>query len=408
MNVETIRKDFPILSKEINNRPLIYLDNAATTHKPLQVIEAISDYYKEFNANPHRGAHALSYFSTEFYEQGRQKVKTFIGANGTDEIIFTHNTTEAINMVAKSFLEHILRPDDSITVAISDHHSCLIPPFEAAKRVGAGIDYLELDQYLISDEEIENKIHKGTKMVFIGHVSNVLGTINPIEKIIHRAKEVNAYVLIDGAQAVPHERIDVSKLDVDFYCFSGHKMLGPMGIGVLYGKKELLQQMLPYNYGGNMVNFVTKNKVDFKRAPHGFEAGTQNVEAVYGLTKAIDYLNHIGMDKIKEHERKLLDYALKQLNSIDGIELYGPEDLEYRTGVISFNLGDIHPHDIASVLDMDGIAVRSGYHCAQPLMNYLNLPSTCRASFYLYNNLKDIDFLVEGLLKARRYLTYGH
>lgn len=405
LNPYEIKKDFPMFNAEQNHN-LIYLDNAATTQKPTQVLNAIRDYYTSFNANPHRGAHRLSYLSTETYEKGRQNVADFIHSPDANSIVFTHNTTEAINMVARSFLGPLLKENDHITLSITDHHSCMLPPLSIAREKGAHADYLQLSSdYTLPLEEIEAKIHAKTKMVFIGHYSNVLGIPLPVEAIIKRAREVGAYVLIDGAQAVPHMPIDVTELDADFYTFSAHKMLGPMGIGVLYGKYNLLQRMLPYNYGGNMVNFVDEEEISYKDAPHGLEAGTQNVEGVHAFSAAIDYLRQVGMDNIHAHQQQLITYAVEKLKEVPGIELYIPEDITCLSGLISFNMDNVHPHDVASILDMRGIAIRSGFHCAQPLMKSLELPSTCRASFYIYNSKEDVDALVEGLKEVRRLFS---
>lgn len=407
INSQLIKEDFPILKEKVGSYPLTYLDNAATTQKPKVVVDAIAEYYYKINANPHRGAHTLSHLATEAYEKGRETVANFIGASDVNTIVFTHNTTEAINLVAKTFLKTILSNDDHITVSVTDHHSCMLPAMNIADNIGANIDQLTINQdYDITDTEIKSKIHAKTKMVFIGHISNVLGSKNPIEAIIKRCREVGAYILVDGAQAVPHMPINVEELDVDFYCFSAHKMLGPMGIGVLYGKSHLLKEMTPYNHGGNMVNFVTGDEISYKDAPHKFEAGTQNVEGVYAFTKAIEYLNELGMDQVKDHEEELLTYALEQLETIHGLKIYGTKDPKSMSGVLSFNIEGIHPHDIASILDMRGIAIRSGFHCAQPLMQALELPSTCRVSFYIYNDKEDIDALVQGLIEARRLLHY--
>lgn len=401
-----IRKDFPILNQEVHSHPLIYLDNAATTQKPLQVLSKMTSYYEHYNANPHRGAHYLSHKSTELYEKSRKTVADFIGAT-QDEIIFTRNTSEAINMVARGYIKPLLQSGDEVVTSIADHHSCMLPLRQVAKEQGASLKYLTLNnRYEIDLEDIDAKITSKTKVIFLSHVTNVFGTLNPIEAIIKKGRDVGATILIDGAQAVPHQNIHVKELDADFYCFSGHKMLGPLGIGVLYGKKDLLEKMNPIYYGGSMVDFVDEQDIYLKSSPHKFEAGTPPVAEAIGLAEAIVYLQAIGMNEIEKHEKSLMDHAVSRLDEVIDATFYLPPE-KSRTSILAFSLDGIHPHDVASVLDMKGIAVRSGFHCAGPLHQHLKLPPTCRASFYLYNTLQDVDVFIDTLKDLRRCL-YGH
>lgn len=401
-----IKEDFPILKEEANGHPLVYLDNGATTQKPEVVLGAMTDYYLKANANPHRGSHYLSNLSTEHYENARQTVADFIGSS-SEEVVFTRNTSESINLVAHGLIKDLLSEGDEVVTSIADHHSCMLPLRQVAQEKGAKLHYLAMTKdYDLDLSSLHEVINAHTKVIFLGHVSNVVGTLHPIEKIIQRGREVGAIILIDGAQAVPHKKVDVRQLDVDFYCFSGHKMLGPLGIGVLYGKKELLKKMKPLYYGGSMVEFVDAKETYLKESPHKFEAGTPPVAEAVGLAAAINYLQEVGMDQIALHEKEILDYALSKLKDVEDLTLYLPPE-ESRTSILAFSVKDVHPHDVAFILDMKGIAVRSGFHCAQPLHQHLDIPPTCRASFYLYNTKEDVDHFVQELKEVRRSL-YGH
>ena len=397
MNFKNIKKDFPILNK----RDIAYLDSGATTQKPIEVIEAIKYYYENNNANPHRGAYSLSQDATEVYESTRTKISKFINAKSREEIIFTKNATESLNLIAYSYGMENVKENDEIILSIMEHHSNLVPWQKVSKVKNAKINYMYINEnYEISDEEIESKITNKTKIVGITHVSNVLGTINNLEKIIKLAHKKGAIVIVDASQSIPHMKIDVQKLDADFLVFSGHKMLAPLGIGVLYGKRELLNKMNPFLMGGDMIEYVYEQETTFASLPNKFEAGTQNVEGVIGLGSAIDYIEKIGYNKINEFERNIVLYAINELKKLDFLKLYLTPNLENHSSVISFNIEKIHPHDVASILDSDGVCVRSGNHCAQPLMRYLGIDSTCRASFYFYNTKEDVDKLVYALNKA--------
>lgn len=392
-------EDFPVL-KEKNGERIVYLDSGATTQKPKSVIEAVEKYYKEENANPHRGAYKLSMVATEVYENAREKVKNFIGAENSCEIIFTKNSTEAFNLLAMSFGMNFIEKGDEIVISIAEHHSNLIPWQNVARAKGAVLKYMYVDENgELTDEEIKSKITDKTKLVSVTGVSNVLGIINPIEKIIKYAHEKGAKVIIDGAQLVPHRKVDVQKLDADFLIFSGHKMLAPMGIGVLYGKKEILNDMPPYIFGGDMVEYVYEDNATFAPLPAKFEGGTQNVGAAAGLAAAIDYLEELGMDNVEQIEKELTAYALERFKELPYIKIYGTSDVDKKEGVISFEMEGVHPHDVSSILDNYNIAVRAGNHCAQPLMRFYDVNSTTRASFYFYNTKEDIDRLIEGLEK---------
>ncbi len=391
-----IKKDFPILEKNIT-----YLDSGATTQKPIQVMNAVDEYYKTMNANPHRGAYSLSIEATEIYENTRTKIAKFINAKSREEIIFSKNATESLNLIAYSYGMENLKKDDEIVISIMEHHSNLVPWQKVSKVTSAKLNYMYINnEFEISDEEIESKITDKTKVVGITHVSNVLGTINNIEKIIKYAHKKGAVVIVDASQSIPHIKIDVQKLDADFLVFSGHKMLAPLGIGVLYGKKELLNQMNPFLMGGDMIEYVHEQETTFAPLPNKFEAGTQNVGGVVGLGAAIDYIENLGYDKIKEIEDEVVSYAIEKLKKLDYLDLYITPNKENHSGVISFNIKGIHPHDVASILDSEGVCVRSGNHCAQPLMRYLGIDSTCRASFYIYNTKEDVDKLIDSLNKA--------
>ena len=397
MNQNEIIKDFPLLQ----NRKIAYLDSGATTQKPVQVIDAIDKFYENNNANPHRGAYSLSIEATEQYENTRTKIANFINAKHREEIIFSKNATESLNLIAYSYGLDNLKKDDEIVLSIMEHHSNLVPWQKVSKTTGAKLNYMYMnDQFELSDEEIESKITDKTKIVGITHVSNVLGTINNVEKIIKYAHKKGAIVIVDASQSIPHMEIDVQKLNADFLVFSGHKMLAPLGIGVLYGKKELLNKMNPFLMGGDMIEYVYEQDTTFAPLPNKFEAGTQNVEGVVGLGAAIDYINKIGYDKIAEIEKEVVEYAREKLSSLDFITLYMTPNKENHQAVISFNINGVHPHDVASILDNYGVCVRSGNHCAQPLMRFLGIDSTCRASFYFYNTKEDIEKLVEALKKA--------
>ena len=397
METENIKKDFPILE----NRKISYLDSGATTQKPIQVINAIDNYYKDYNANPHRGAYSLSMEATEKYEDTRTKIAKFINAKHREEVIFSKNATESLNLIAYSYGLDKLKKDDEIVLSIMEHHSNLVPWQNVAKKTGAKLNYMYInDEFEISDEEIENKITDKTKIVGITHVSNVLGTINNVDKIIKYAHKKGAIVILDASQSIPHMKIDVQKLDADFLVFSGHKMLAPLGIGILYGKRELLNDMTPFLMGGDMIEYVHEQTTTYAPLPNKFEAGTQNVEGVIGLGAAIDYIESIGYDKIHEIEAEVVEYAREQLSKIDYLTLYLTPNKENHSSVISFNIKGVHPHDVASILDNYGVCVRSGNHCAQPLLRYMGIDSTCRASFYFYNTKEDVDKLVDSLDKA--------
>ena len=392
-----LKKDFPIL----NNKQITYLDSGATTQKPEQVINAIEEYYKTANANVHRGAYSLSVEATAKYEEAREKVARFINSPSAEQVIFSKNATESLNLIAYSYGMEKLKKDDEIVISIMEHHSNLVPWQKVAKVTGAKLNYMYInDEFEISNEEIENKITDKTKIVGITHVSNVLGTINNIKKIIKQAHKKGAIVVVDSSQSIPHIKIDVQDLDCDFLVFSGHKILAPLGIGVLYGKKHLLNEMTPFLMGGDMIEYVYEQDTTFAPLPNKFEAGTQNIEGVIGLSAAIDYIQNLGYEKIAQIEEEVVSYAREELSKLDFLELYITPNKQNHSAVISFNIKGVHPHDVASILDTYGVCVRSGNHCAQPLMRYLGIDSTCRASFYLYNTKEDVDKLVEALKKA--------
>jgi cysteine desulfurase/selenocysteine lyase len=403
-----IKADFPTLNQVVNGHPLVYLDSAATTQKPINVINAVEDYYRNSNANPHRGAYSLSMKATEIYENARVLVKNFIGAAKTSEIIFTKNATESFNLLAYSYGMHFIKEGDEIVISIAEHHSNLVPWQQVAKAKGATLKYLYLNEEgIISEEEIAEKITERTKIVSVTQVSNVLGTINPVEKIIQKAHSVGAVAIVDAAQSLPHQKVNVAELDADFIVFSGHKMLAPMGIGVLYGKEELLEKMPPFLYGGDMIEYVTEQDTTFAQLPYKFEGGTQNVGGAAGLAAAIEYLEAFCMDRIQEIEKELVGYAIDKLSQIPHMILYGTKDIAKKAGVLSFNVEDVHPHDVATILDASGVAIRAGHHCAEPLMRYMKVNATCRASFYLYNTKEDVDRLAEALANTRRWLGLG-
>lgn len=400
--------DFPILQTQSNGKRLVFLDSAATAQKPLPVMDAVRKYYQEENANPHRGNYALSVKATELYEDARALTRAFINAKEDAEIIFTRNTTESLNLLAYSYGMHFINEGDEIVISIAEHHSNLIPWQQVARARGATLQYMYLDKNgRITDEEIEQKITEKTRLVAITHVSNVLGTVNPVKKIVEKAHSVGAVAVVDLAQSIPHFPVDVQDMDADFAVFSGHKMLAPMGIGVLYGKKELLEKMPPFLYGGDMIEYVYEQEATFAPLPAKFEAGTQNVGGAVGLAAAIRYIQKIGYDRIREIDSKLVHYAFSRLRELDYVTIYGDGGAGNRCGLISFNITDAHPHDVASILDMDGVAIRAGHHCAQPLLRYLGINATCRASFYFYNTPEDVDTFVESVRKVRGVLGYG-
>ena len=437
------KRDFPLLMQ--NN--IAYLDSAATTQKPMQVINAISEYYKNANANPHRGAYKLSLESTKVYDEARKKIAKFINAKRENQIVFTRNATESLNLIAYSYGLNNLGSKDKIVLSIMEHHSNLVPWQYVSRKTGSTLEYMYINKAgEITDEEIDSKIVKGTKIVGITHVSNVLGTINPIEKIIKKAHSVGAIAVVDASQSVPHMKIDVQKLDADFLVFSGHKMLAPLGIGVLYAKSELLEKMKPFLFGGDMIEYVYEQNATFAEVPTKYEAGTQNVEGAVGLSAAIDYLNNLeldfsenneikyseevkkcktlkGMEVVQAIEKELTMYALEELQKLAFVTIYGPGGTENtetfsasnnvrsagwnniensQAGVISFNVNGVHPHDVASVLDSENVCIRSGNHCAQPLLRFMGLESTCRVSFYIYNTKEDVDRLIDALYKTKK------
>ena len=388
----------------MNDEPLVYLDNAATTQKPKVVLEAVNRYYQEDNANVHRGVHTLAERATASYEGARETVRRFINASSTKEVLFTRGTTTGLNWIGR-FAEEILEEGDEVLISIMEHHSNILPWQEACRKTGAKLVYVYLKDGGLDLEDFRKKLTNRTKFVSIAHASNVLGVINPVQEIAQLAHEKGAIVVVDGAQSVPHMKIDVQTLDADFFVFSGHKMAGPTGVGVLYGKEQYLNQMSPVEFGGEMIDFVYEQSATWKELPWKFEAGTPNMAGAIGLAAAIDYLEAIGMDAIERHEQDLIAYVFPKLQAIEGLKIYGSQDLAKRSGVISFNLGDLHPHDLATALDYEGVAVRAGHHCAQPLIQYLEVPATARASFYLYNTKEDCDKLVEALIKTKEFFN---
>lgn len=405
---EEVKKDFPILNQVVNDEPLIYLDSAATSQKPTAVLTAIETYYKTANANVHRGVHTLAERATSQYEAARETVRAFIHAKEAAEVLFTRGATTSLNWVAKSYGEANVNEGDEIVISYMEHHSNIVPWQQLAKKKKATLKYIKLTKDGQLDlTSAKEQITTKTKIVALTHVSNVLGSINPIAKLTQLAHSVGAVIVVDGAQAVPHMTVDVVGLDVDFYAFSGHKMLGPTGIGVLYGKRALLEAMEPVEYGGEMIDFVYDQESTWTELPWKFEAGTPNIAGAIGLAAAIDYLNQLGMENIHAHETELVTYLMPKLRAIPGLVVYGPTDDTIRTGVITFNVGDLHPHDLATALDMQGIAVRAGHHCTQPLMRQLGASSTNRASVYVYNTKADCDSLVEAILATKEFFNYG-
>lgn len=406
LNVNEILKDFPILNQKVNNNRLAYLDTTATSQTPTQVIDVIADYYKRYNSNVHRGVHTLGSLATDGYESARETVRRFINAKYFEEIIFTRGTTASINIVAHSYGDANISEGDEIVVTEMEHHANIVPWQQLAKRKHASLKFIPMtDDGELTIENIKATINDNTKIVAITHVSNVLGTINDIKTITDIAHEHGAIVSVDGAQAAPHMDLDMQSLDVDFYSFSGHKMLGPTGIGVLYGKRALLDEMEPVEFGGDMIDFVEKYDASWADLPTKFEAGTPLIAQAIGLAEAIRYIENLGFDAIQAHEHELTTYAYDQMSEIEGIEIYGPPK-DRRAGVITFNMTDVHAHDVATAVDTEGVAVRAGHHCAQPLMKWLNQSSTARASFYIYNTKEDIDQLVESLKQTKEFFSY--
>ena len=397
-----IRREFPTLEQAVNGRPLVYLDNAATSQKPKVVLDALRSYYEDDNSNVHRGIHELSRRATVAYEESRAKVASWVGANEPSEIVWTRGTTEAINLVSSAWGLDNVGEGDEILISVLEHHSNIIPWQLLARRTGAVIKYIELDEqgrWIL--DELPHLLTDRTKIVAISHVSNALGTVNPVKRVAAAAHEVGALVLVDGAQGAVHTKVDVKDLGVDYYAFSGHKMCGPTGIGALWARRDLLDSMEPYQGGGEMIHFVGRDESSWATVPHKFEAGTPNIAGAIGMGAAIDFLSEVGMDAIAEHEHKLLGYALERMNKVDGICIYGPQSPDEHSALISFTLGDAHPHDISTILDSEGIAVRAGHHCAQLAMQHFGISATARASIYLYNTESDIDRLIEGLEQVR-------
>ena len=402
MSIDTnlLRKEFPVLDQEINKHKLVYFDNAATTQKPLQVIERINKYYSLENSNIHRGAHYLSQMATEAYENARKNIQSFLNAQNSNEIIFTRGTTEAVNLVASSFSKTFLGQDDEVVISAMEHHSNIVPWQMACENSGAMLKVIPMnnDGELLIDE-FKKLLSDKTKIIAITHVSNSLGTVNPVKEIIALAHERNIPVLIDGAQSAPHTKVDVQDLDCDFFCMSGHKMYGPMGVGVLYGKESWLDKMQPYQGGGEMIKEVTFEKTTYNELPFKFEAGTPNVAGVLGLDAAVDFINNTGIDKIAAHENYLLNYAIEKLSKLDELRFIGQSEI--RASLISFVFNDIHPYDAGTILDKLGIAIRTGHHCAQPVMDFFNIPGTIRASFAVYNSTEEIDVFISALKRVR-------
>ena len=406
ISADKIRQDFPILFQEVNDEPLVYLDNAATTQKPKAVLDALTDYYEHENANVHRGVHTLAERATHSYEAAREKVRSFINASETAEVLFTRGTTTSLNWVARSFGEQFIHEGDEILISYMEHHSNVIPWQQLAKKTGASLKYIELtEEGFLDMEKARELINSNTKIVSIAHVSNVLGVINPVEELAQMIHEQGGILVVDGAQSTPHMAIDVQQIDCDFFAFRGHKW--PTGIGVLYGKRKWLEQMEPVEFGGEMIDFVELYDSTWKELPWKFEAGTPNIAGAIALGHAIDYLEAIGMENIHHYEEELVAYVLPKLQQIEGLTIYGPQDPAKRTGVIAFNLDGLHPHDVATALDMEGVAVRAGHHCAQPLLKYLQVAATARASFYFYNTKQDADRLVDAILATKEFFQHG-
>ncbi len=399
-----VKEEFPILSQSVNEKPLIYLDNASTTQKPTSVINEIQNYYESTNSNIHRGVHHLSQKATEKYEDSRKIVQNFIGAKSSKEIIFVRGATEAVNLVANSYVKPLLSEGDNIIISQMEHHANIVPWQLITKEKKSEIRVVpinEAGELLVDD--MDDLIDENTRFISLNHVSNSLGTVNPVEKLIQKAHQNDIRIMIDGAQAVQHMKVNVVDLDVDFYCFSGHKMYGPTGIGILYGKREILENMEPYQGGGDMIKSVTFEKTIFNDIPHIFEAGTPNIVGAIGLAKAVEFIENITIEEIEKHEMALLNYATEKINSMEGVEIVG--NAEEKASVISFVMGNIHPHDIGTIMDNLGIAIRAGHHCTQPIMDFYNIPATARASFAIYNTEEDVDKLVEGIQKVKEIFT---
>ncbi len=404
MDIKQIKKDFPILSRKVGDKPLVYLDSGATSQKPREVIKSLEDYYENHNANIHRGIHTLGDESTRLYQQSRKVVADFIGADDANELIFVRNTTEAINLVAYAWGRKNISKGDTILLTEMEHHSNVVPWQVLAKEVGAEVEYVSVDSDGVLDmNDLDEKISKKPKLLAMVHVSNFLGTINPVREIARKAKKFRVRVLIDGAQAVPHMSVNVVDLGVDFYAFSGHKMLAPMGIGGLYIKKEVLNEMGPFLSGGGMISEVHKSGPIFARVPDKYDGGTPNVAGAVGIAMAVKYLSKLGMKNVRDHEKEVLEYAKEELSKVGGLKIYGPKDVSNRGGVIAFTLDKIHAHDVAQILDREmGVAVRSGHHCTMIMHEKLGVPATTRASFYIYNGKKDVDVLIEGIEKVKK------
>lgn len=404
--MKTIRHDFPILNQTVNGQELLYFDSAATSQKPQYVIDSLVNYYQNNNANVHRGIYELSERATQQYEQARDKVQKFIHAQKREEVLFTRGTTESLNWLASTYGAENVKQGDEILISYMEHHSNIVPWQQLAQRVGAHLKYVELnDDGTLNMADLERKITDKTKIVSITHASNVLGVVNPIKKIAKIAHKHDAIMIADGAQSVPHMRVDVQDMDVDFFAFSGHKMLGPTGIGVLYGKYDILENMKPAQFGGEMIELVDLQEATFQPSPWRFEAGTPNIAGAIALGSAIDYLTNIGMKEVENYEQSLVDYALPKLKSIAGVTIYGPQNSEQHSGVIAFNLAGVHAHDLATALDQEGIEVRAGHHCAQPLMKYLNIAATVRISLYIYNTREEIDRFISVIEDIKEYFN---
>lgn len=402
-DVHQLRQEFPALHQEVNGKYLAYLDNAATSQKPKKVLEAVGRYYREDNANVHRGIHELSRRATLAYEGARERVAEWLGAAEAAEIIWTRGTTESINLVAATWGMDQLGEGDEILLTTMEHHSNIVPWQLVAHRTGAKLKYIEMDEEgRLRLEDLDTLLTDRTKLVAMNQVSNALGTVNPVERVIEAAHAKGALVLVDGAQGVPHTKVDVGAMDADFYAFSSHKMYGPTGIGVLWARRELLEEMSPYQGGGEMISIVQREESSWAEIPHKFEAGTPNIAGAVGAAAAVDFMEEVGYEAFQAHERSLLDYAMEHLGAIPGMEIFGPRDLETRSGVISFALGDAHPHDIATILDSEGVAIRAGHHCAQLVMKHFNVVATTRASFSMYNTTDDVDRLIAGLEVVRK------
>lgn len=407
-DLNNIREDFPILNEIVNDEPLVYLDNAATTQKPRQVVQALENYYYHDNANVHRGVHTLAERATEHFEAAREKVRAFINAASTKEVLFTRGATTGLNWIAASYGEKVIQAGDEIVISYMEHHSNLVPWQQLALRKGATLKYIKLtDKGTLDMADAKQQITSKTKIVAIAQAANVMGVINPVKELAKLAHAQGAIMVVDGAQSVPNIKVDVQDLDCDFLAFSGHKMLGPTGIGVLYAKEALLLEMPPIEFGGEMIDFVNLFDSSWTDLPWKFEAGTPDISGAIALGAAVDYLNEIGMDQIQAHSHEIVSYVLPKLQAIDGLTIYGPQDPAEHTGVIAFNLDGLHPHDLATGLDMEGVAVRAGHHCAQPLMKYLGIPAAARASFYFYNTKADADRLVNAVLATKEFFKDG-